>query len=863
MNFDLKQAKIYKAVVFKKTFQPEMLHWLWLGGVWASVFFGVLWFLSSGFSFTVPEMGAYTLQLPFKADAFLGLIMIVLPVALSVFFFELFYKFYLQYPETEGTENLADYLDFTAALLFDKAFKIAEDRGEQALSNISILLALTENPAGLRLLYRLGLNPADIQKFFSQQESSPNSVQIVLGPDTVDLLNDAERMRQEHIKEFTEEDAQPPKWAGRITVGDIITAMFDTNDAFQKMLAEKDLLKKDLNTIALWHERVRAEFEKQRRFWRLENLLRKRPIGADWVYGYPIYLSKYSRDITRPFREGYAEISVIGRDKELDQVQQALLRSEKQNVLLVGEAGVGKRSLTLGFAQKVAFDQVPESLKRKKVLALNLAAVVASASNTADAQNNLTAVMDEATEVGNVILFVEGMHNFIGQHEGLGKVDASEVLLPYLQSSNVQIIATTDPMNFHKYIETRTDVLSTFEQVDIDELGREAVMYILEDTAMEFEAKHGIFFTYSALAAIYEDARRYIPNVPFPEKATNLLNDVVSYNKAEKKPMIEPSDVHAVVTRKTSIPLGDIGSEEKEKLSRLAEIMHHDIVGQEAAVRTVANAMQRLRAGIAREGKPAGVFLFVGPTGVGKTLTAKTLAQVYFGSKDKMVRLDMSEYQEQNSISRLLGSLQNDEPGQLASAVRENPFSVLLLDEFEKAHRDLLNVFLRVFDEGRMTDAFGREVNFENNIIIATSNAGAEKIMEMVQQGIDPSTEKEKLINLFVEQGYFKPELVNRFDEVVIYRPLSKEEIKKVAEILINALVDRLKEKGYYYKPTQEVIDYVADVGFDPEFGARPMNRAISDKLESTIAKMILEDRVKKGVEFTVSLQEVSGVVEN
>ncbi|MDX1535773.1 MAG: ATP-dependent Clp protease ATP-binding subunit [Candidatus Spechtbacterales bacterium] len=850
MNFDLKKAKIYKAVIFKKVFQPKMLHWVLLGLFWVSGLFLIVWFFARGFSIDIPEIGIVTLSLPISPDIFLGFALLLLPFAFSIFFFELFYKFYLQYPEiSDSEENLAEHLDFAAALLFDEALKTAKKRGEVALSTNSILVALTNNPGGLRLIYRLGLSPDDILNTFKDLPASQGEEASGLGVDTAALLKDVNSIRQEHNNK-------------RITVGDIVTGLFDANEAFQKMLAGKDLLKKDLNTIALWHERVRAEFEDRRRFWRLENLLRKRPIGADWVYGYPIMLSRYSRDITRPFRDGYAEISVIGRDKEMEQLEQSLLRSEKQNVLLVGEAGVGKKSLVLGFAQRIAFDEAPKALENKKILALNLAAV-ASATNPAEAQERLTAVMDEATKVGNVILFVEGIHNFVGKQEGLGRIDASEILLPYLQSSNVQVIATTDPMNFHKFIETRTDIQATFEEVDVSELGREAVMYILEDAALQEEAKGGVFFTYNALSAIYEDARRYIQNVPFPEKGTTLLSDVLSYVNAQKKNIVEPQDVHEVVTRKTEIPLGEIGSEEKEKLSRLEEIMHKNIVGQEAAVRTVANAMQRLRAGIAREGKPAGVFLFVGPTGVGKTLTAKTLAEVYFGSSDKMVRLDMSEYQEQSSISRLLGSLQTDEQGQLASAVRENPFSVLLLDEFEKAHRDLLNVFLRVFDEGRMTDAFGREVNFENNIIIATSNAGAEHIMEMVQKGEDPSSQKERLINLFVEEGYFKPELVNRFDEVVIYHPLNREEIKKVAEILIGDLVDRLKEKGYYFKPTPEVINYVADVGFDPEFGARPMNRAIADKLESSIAKMILEDKIKKGEEFTVPISEISGPVEN
>lgn len=285
--------------------------------------------------------------------------------------------------------------------------------------------------------------------------------------------------------------------------------------------------------------------------------------------------------------------------------------------------------------------------------------------------------------------------------------------------------------------------------------------------------------------------------------------------------------------------------------------MHREIIGQEQAVTAVAQTMQRLRAGLARRGKPAGVFLFVGPTGVGKTLTAKVLAETYFGSKDTMVRFDMSEYQNKESLDRLLGSVPLNEPGQLATEVRDNPFSLLLLDEIEKAHKDILNIFLQVFDEGKLTDAFGKKASFEQNIIIATSNAGSDHIREMIQQGVDPATQKEKIIDLLVNKGYFRPELLNRFDEIVIFHPLSREQTAKIADILVRKLVERLREQGYFFSASKEIIDYIAEVGFDPQFGARPMARAIQDKLENVIAKKILGEKIQKGVEFTLTLQEI------
>ncbi len=259
-----------------------------------------------------------------------------------------------------------------------------------------------------------------------------------------------------------------------------------------------------------------------------------------------------------------------------------------------------------------------------------------------------------------------------------------------------------------------------------------------------------------------------------------------------------------------------------DALINLENEMHREIIGQDAAIRAVAQSMRRLRAGLVKRGKPAGVFLFAGPTGVGKTLTAKILAQTYFGSPDKMLRFDMSEYQDMESLDRFVGSLRINEPGQLASRVRDNPFSLILLDEIEKAHKNILNIFLSIFDEGNMTDVFGRKVSFEKNIIIATSNAAADLIREMVNQGIDPSAQKEKLIDVLVREKYFSPELLNRFDELVIFHPLNQEQIHQIAQLLVGKLTDRLREQGYLFKPTPEIIDYISQIGFDPQFGARP-----------------------------------------
>lgn len=844
MYFDLKKAKIYKAFVFEQIFFPRILHSFILVCLWLSGISFAIFLLSKGLTFTVFGI-SINFALSLNADMFQGMLFLILPIGLTALFFEIFYKFYLQYPTIKkGEENWAEYLDFSTFHVFQKAFSASRRMNENALSVNSIFFALATYNESAKFLRRLDLIQQDITEQFNipiQSKKTHSARPRDFGEDVAQLFQSLDQFRAE------------TQVSGKITIGQLVVALYETSEQFRKLLAKKDLQKEDLVTVSFWNESINFRSEKRRRFWTKENLLYKLPIGAGWIYGLPFLLEQYSRDITGQFFESKFEFYLQNREKEMQQLISALIRNEKQNAILVGEAGVGKKSIIKAFAKKIIQNEVPEALHEKRVLELNLSAVVSRLPNKAEARNFLSSVLNEAISIGNIILFIDGLHNFIGHQEGLGRIDASEIFLPYLESSSIQIITTSDPASFHRFIETRADILATFERIDIEELGRADTVAILNNKAAVFEKEQKLFFTYSAVKAIYEDARRFIYTTPFPGKALNLLNDAVIYAQNQRKQVVGPQDINIIVTTKTNVPLGEIGGEEREKLANLSSIMHREIIGQNIAINTVSSAMQRLRAGVSREGKPAGVFLFVGPTGVGKTLTAKVLADIYFGSQEKMIRFDMGEYQTEESVDRLIGSAVANEPGQLASQVRDNPFSVILLDEFEKAHKDLLNIFLRVFDEGKLTDALGRKVNFENNIIIATSNAGAEKIRKMIQAGEDPSQKKEELLELFIEKGYFKPELLNRFDEIVVYKTLNRGEVKKIAELLILKFVQRLKNKGYYLKPTSEIVNYIAEIGFDPEFGVRPMNRAIADTLETKIARLILENRIKKGEEFILN----------
>ena len=854
MEFNLNKAPISKALAFQKTFPPKLMRSLRILLLLLAIISLGAWALGQKFSIWGTDISLLTPDYLFLAlKTWLGLTLIFLPLGLWLLVFEIFFHSYLKYPKIKSEENVAELLDFDSAVVLNRALSISKHRDENEVSTDSLFLALVEYRPAAGFFTRIGLPPTELEKqleksfhlnFLSLKPIPFLPTSGTLSPQLRVLLADADEVRREHQRE-------------RITIMDLIVASFDANAVLKHLVIQQNLDKNDLSTLASWYERYTAFFESRRKFWQLNNLLRATPIGATWVYGYPLLLTRFTHDLTLSFRkEGY-DMNLVDRQNETTEIQRILAQRDEANILLVGEKGIGKRTIVLKLAQRISEGKTLSKLNYKRVLQLNVPAITSSSQHPSDVYNTLTLVLDEAVKVGNIILFIPGFHNFVGTLTGLGRTDISAILLPYLESSNIQIIATTNPTGLHKHIETQSGILNEFSKVEVKELGIHHVMQIIEDLTLAAEARSKLFFTYGAMKAIVEDADKYVQIVPFPEKAVDLFNEVTSYVESKQRAIIWEQDVHDVVSQKTHIPLGKITGEEREKLLALEQHMHREIIGQEQAVTAVVHTMQRLRSGLTRRGKPAGVFLFVGPTGVGKTLTAKILAKTYFGSPETMIRFDMSEYQNKESLDRLLGSLPLNEPGRLATQVRDNPFSVLLLDEIEKAHKDILNIFLQVFDEGRVTDAFGGKVSFEQNIIIATSNAGSEQIRDMVRQGVDPAEQKSKIIDILINQGYFRPELLNRFDEIVTFHPLSHEHIRKIAELLVGGLVDRLREQGYFFIPTKDIVDYISDVGFDPQFGARPMNRAIQDKFENVIAKKILEEKIHKGMEFTLTLQEV------
>lgn len=829
MTFDLQKSRIYKAVRFSHSpFWGIARFWRVISFIFGAVGLGgALVGLTLNYAAN-QSLVAWSVE-NLTINRLLGLADIFLPLGLSFLFLEIFFNFFLKYPPAKDTDNLANFLDF------DSAMALAESDSPSGL----LLTVLRYAPAQ-SIFIRLGLDPNIIRKTLEQKTDVAETDQEKL----MQLVADSNDLRSKH-------------GGKQITLTDLLASLFDHNQTFQQLMINAGLDKSDLESTSVWYEADAELHRKKKAFWSLENLLRKMPIGLSWIYGYSWYLNNYATDFTRQLQLQRSEIKLIGRQKVIDQMEQILVRSGQNNILLVGEPGVGKRTVTLGFAQMIALGKALPALNYKRVFELNVPLITSSSKDTSEVQNTLIALLNESVKAGNIILIIDDFHNFIGALGGMGRTDISEILIPYLESTGIQVIATTDPVNFHKHIESRAELVKVFEKVEVNEPDVQATLQIVEELVPSIETRLNLLITYGAIKRIVESADRYITNVPFPEKAVDLLTEVAGRAQSHKKKIVLPADVDELIELKTDIPLGQAVGKEKDKLINLEAEMHQAIIGQDEAVRAIAQTMQRLRAGLTKRGKPAGVFLFVGPTGVGKTLTAKILAKTYFGSPEKMLRFDMSEYQDAESLDRFLGSLRINEPGQLASKIRDEPFSVVLLDEIEKAHKNILNIFLAIFDEGRMTDVFGRKVNFEQNIMIATSNAAADLIREMVNQGLDPSAQKTKIIDALVGGHYFSPEFLNRFDEIVIFHPLNQDQLYKVAELLVASLVERLRKQGYLFKPAPEIIEYISKVGYDPQFGARPMQRAVQDKLETVIARKILEGTIQKGQEFSLTLDEV------
>ena len=638
-------------------------------------------------------------------------------------------------------------------------------------------------------------------------------------------------------------------------------------------------------------------------------------------------LDQYSRDLTAMAADGNLD-PVVGRDKEIARLIQILSRRTKNNPCLVGEPGVGKTAIVEGLAQRIISGMVPESVKNKRVVVLDLSGMVAGSKYRGEFEERIRNVINEVRSNQGILLFIDELHTIIGAGGAEGALDASNILKPSLSRGEIQLIGATTLEEYRKYIEKDAALERRFQPVTVEEPSEEETIEILKGLRPYYEKHHGVAIEDSALEAAVKMSERYINDRFLPDKAIDIIDEAASkvrlggcrmapevdalelelheiqkdkekavkqadlslakelqarqreieteiskYKEKEerrnkrKKISVTETSVADIISDWTKIPVQRLTEGETKRLARLEKELHKRVIGQEEAVKAVAQAVKRGRVGLKDPNRPIGSFLFLGPTGVGKTELSKAFAEAVFGSEQAMIRVDMSEYMEKHSVSKLIGSppgyVGYDEGGQLSEKVRRNPYSVLLFDEIEKAHPDVFNILLQVLDDGHITDAHGRKVDFKQTIIIMTSNAGAQAIIEPKKLGFlsnnDEKQDYERMKSGVMEEvrRLFKPEFLNRIDEIMVFHPLNKTHIKKIVNIMLKTLEKRCKEQlDIQLKITESVKDFLAEAGFDSKYGARPLRRAIQTKLEDPMANALLEGTIKRGDTVRIQLHQ-------
>jgi ATP-dependent Clp protease ATP-binding subunit ClpC len=611
--------------------------------------------------------------------------------------------------------------------------------------------------------------------------------------------------------------------------------------------------------VGTYHQEKRMQ-----RWWSKDNLSETTGIGREWSYGTAYLLEKFSRDIRTSAVFSTLSLNNTFATEKIREIESSLTRDRASNVLIVGEAGVGKIDLVMEVARRMRTGRSLDAIAGKQIIVLDTNRLFATHKERYELELTLVKMFDEAVEAGNIIIVIENLSTFILEAETMG-VFVPQLLDQYLALPQLQIIATETPGEYHIHLETLGAFVRRFSEILIDSLDQPATTRILQNIALQNEFKYQTLFTYSALNAVTASADRYIVEGVMPDKAIQLLIDVATEAQQKNLVIITEDYVYEVVSKKTGIPAGPIQNSERDLLLHLADHMHQQIIGQENAINAISRTMRRARAGIQSSEKPIGSFLFLGPTGVGKTETAKALAKIFFDGEEKIQRIDMSEYSGADALEKLIGN--NEKPGTLPTMLREHPYCVLLLDELEKANQAVHDVFLQILDEGIFTDARGTKVNARNTIIIATSNAGSQLILKTVQQRKELSTLSEEIINHIVKEGIYRPELINRFDSTIIFEPLNIEQQTEVASLMLGGLYERVKERGYEISVSDDLLDVLVKKGYHPEFGARPMKRVLQDVIEEKIAQKIISGEVQKGgnipltkADFTEEELSVQGV---
>ena len=625
---------------------------------------------------------------------------------------------------------------------------------------------------------------------------------------------------------------------------DVCAAVFIILNKKQKILQEHELNSTDILYVLYWVRRELGIDKKSDQ----EIAFSGSGVFDFFVYGWSEQVKKYSENFTTHVVREFSP-DIIGRNREYDLLVTALSKNSVSNALIVGQPGTGVTTLVSLLAYESNRAAVPAGLSHKMVFKLLADRLLAGVQNQGELEDRFTSLFAEIEHSGNIIIYVPYIENIFGG--GGFDFDISGSLFDYLKSNKIKIIGSTTPEAYKQFIEPKTSLHEFFDIVTVDEPDLEMTMYMLFEVIGKIEHINRVVITYDGVKESVALSSSYISDGHFPSKAIILLEDAVATAKIHGKTVVTKHEVRSLVESKTHILLENPNQDEKDKLLHMEEGLHKHVIAQEEAVGAIAGALRRVRSGIKHDNHPLCSFLFLGPTGVGKTECAKALAREYFGSEDAMIRLDMSEYQTQDSIHKILG---DGQANGFIEQVSQNPFSLILLDEFEKAHPQILDVILQVLDDARMTSDNGKTITFRNNIIIATANAGSEFIREKLNSGTSSDDLKKILVEDLMKKERFKPELLNRFDDVIVFKPLTKNDTKKVSRKMLDALTKELEGKQLSIAFDDTIVDWVATTSFDDDFGARNIKRFITHNIENVLSEKILDGSLNKFANHVVRL---------
>lgn len=745
-----------------------------------------------------------------------GLFLILLAVWIFVLMLQWFHNSY-RYEGYESTVDEHEGSSFAHDVSYEVAEILYRSRG-------NLIRGFLSSPVGLEVLLRVGIEP---EKFSD-----------ILNTDPVDPGTLPE---------------------GYISLDDIVVAILNENSAFEALVFKEGVQPEEMIEAGRWVEEMYRKEKQEERSWGRERLSRIPAIGTDWSYGQAFTLERYGNyvDELSYFSSGSPNEEEV--EGEVRSIETVLARGGEANILLVGEGKEMVMEIIGRTAYHITFGNIHPKLQHKRMFLFDGRSFIADRDEKSEIERDLMKIFQEARKAGNLIIVIEDLPGLIASAKSM-QVDIFGLLDPFLTQTDIHVIALAQADSFYGSFEHEASIVERFEVVSQEGKEGGELVRELERIVPRYESTTGLFFTYQALEAIAENARRYFTSGILADKVHDLIEELAPFVTSKGDVFVTREHVEELVHSKTGIPTGEVNKDERELLLNLEERLHESVVGQDAAVDGIAKALRRSRSGVRSTERPMGSFLFLGPTGVGKTETAKTLANVFFGGSDKMMRFDMSEYQGSEALSKLIGSFEGGKSGHLVQKLREDPYGVVLLDEFEKTSDDVKDLFLQILDEGVFNDMAGREVNARDVIFIATSNAASDMIFKYFDEGKDPVEHTDELIDSIVEEGILKPELLNRFDGVIVFHPLERDHLHSIARLMLTKLKERLYDQGIDFEITDDLVEFVVEKGYDPKFGARPMNRVIQDKIEQAIAVKKLEGGISRGSKVSLRREDVEKV---